>query len=291
MTDQTKPLSPRHERFVLEFLRDGNATQAYIRAGYAPRSAQPSASRLLRDPRIAAAVADGRERLAEALTVDVTRLAQEYAKIAFANVDDFVCVGEDGRLRIDLDKAGQAQRAGIVELRIASNRNQEQAVTLKLGKLQALAALTRHVELFTKRPEPGLTPEDRQRFEAKIVEHESDWQHALNDLRRLAHERDEAQIALAKAEAKLRVLGSAAPPQEPQKPITKDAAPPEPVPEQAPQAKPAVEPGMPTEPPPEWTPGHLHGRMFWNTDRRPPPGPTYNEVIQKAGKGGFPGQP
>jgi len=291
MTDQTKPLSPRHERFVLEFLRDGNATHAYIRAGYAPRGAQPSASRLLRDPRIAAAIADGRERLAEALTVDVTRLAQEYAKIALANIDDFVSLGEDGNLRIDLTKASQAQRAGIVELKITNNRKAEQQVTLKLGKLQALAALTRHVDLFTKKPEPGLTPEDRARFEAKIAAHESHWQHALNERRRLTHERDEAQIALAKAEAKLKALGSAPSQQEPQQPIAKHGTPPEPVPEQAPAAKPAVEPGMPTEPPPEWTPGHLNGRIFWNTDRRPAPGPTYSEIIEKAGKGGFPEQP
>jgi len=67
MTNDTIPLSPRHERFVAEFLKDGNATQAYIRAGYSPRGAQPSASRLLRDPRIEAAVAAGRQRINQSL--------------------------------------------------------------------------------------------------------------------------------------------------------------------------------------------------------------------------------
>ena len=45
MTD--KCLSLRHQRFVAEYLRDGNATQAYIRAGYSARGAQSCASRLL----------------------------------------------------------------------------------------------------------------------------------------------------------------------------------------------------------------------------------------------------
>ena len=136
MTDQTIPLSARHERFVLEFLKDGNATQAYIRAGYSPRGAQPSASKLLRDVRIAAAVAAGRQRLALALEVSVERLAQEYAKIAFASVADYVSTDADGGLRVDLDKASEAQRAGILELKISNHRNPEQRqVTLKLGKL------------------------------------------------------------------------------------------------------------------------------------------------------------
>ena len=150
MTD--KPLSPRHARFVAEYLKDGNATQAYIRAGYAGRGAQPSASRLLRDARIAAAVAAGRQRIAQALAFDAERVAQEYAKIAFASVADYVTTGDDGRLRIDLDKADQAQRAGIIELTVRNHSKQVQQVRLKLGKLQALAALAKQLGVAAAKP-------------------------------------------------------------------------------------------------------------------------------------------
>ncbi|MBX3501545.1 MAG: terminase small subunit [Alphaproteobacteria bacterium] len=143
----TTRLSPRHERFVLEFLKDGNATQAYVRAGYSPRGAQPSASRLLRDPRIEAAIAAGRARMAQALEVDVTRLARECARIAFASIEDFISIDETGHPRIDLMKATQAQCAAIVELKVSNHGKQEQTVTLKLGKLQALSMLTRQVGL------------------------------------------------------------------------------------------------------------------------------------------------
>src|SRR5260221_14532478 len=102
MSDHTTPLSPRHERFVAEFLKDGNATQAYIRAGYAPRGAQPSASRLLRDPRIEGPVAAGRQRLAQALELSVERIAQEYAKIAYANIGDYGSTDAQGRIRLHL---------------------------------------------------------------------------------------------------------------------------------------------------------------------------------------------
>ena len=59
------------------------------------------------------------------------------------------------------------------------------------------------------------------------------------------------------------------------------------VPEEPP--KPAVMPGMPTEPPPDCTPGHLNDKIFWNIDRRPPPGPSWNDIIRRAAPGGFPG--
>jgi len=291
MTNDTISLSPRHERFVAEFLKDGNATQAYIRAGYSPRGAQPSASRLLRDPRVEAAVAAGRQRITQSLEVDVQRIVSEYAKIAFASIDDFVSLDENGRLRIDLTKAGQAQRDGILELRIASNRNQEQTVTLKLGKLQALAALVKQFGVLVEKTAPGLTPADRLRYQEHCAAYERALDHREEEKRQL-------QRQLAEARAELEAIRTPSSPTGIENPNPsifpirryKEQPPAAAAPEPAPVAKPAVEPGMPTEPPPEWTPGHLHGRMFWNTDRKPPPGPTYNDVIQKAGKGGFPGR-
>jgi len=97
-------------------------------------------------------------------------VAQEYARIAFAPVD----------AELDHGKALQATRL----------------------KLQALAALTRHLDLFTEKPEPGLTPEDRERYEARLAAHERNWQHSLESMRKLERERDEARIALDEAKRK-----------------------------------------------------------------------------------------
>jgi hypothetical protein len=87
-------------------------------------------------------------------------VAQEYAKIAFANVADFVSVDEDGRLRIDLEKASQAQQAGIIELRVSTHSKQEQRVILKLGKLQALAALAKQLGGLAAKPKPEESLDD-----------------------------------------------------------------------------------------------------------------------------------
>ncbi|MFC1551159.1 terminase small subunit [Candidatus Latescibacterota bacterium] len=40
-------MTPKQERFVWEYLKDLNATQAAIRTGYSPKSARKQGSRLL----------------------------------------------------------------------------------------------------------------------------------------------------------------------------------------------------------------------------------------------------
>jgi phage terminase small subunit len=58
-------LTPKQQRFVEEYLVDLNATQAAIRAGYAPKSAFVQGSRLLSNAKVAQAVSDGRAKQAE----------------------------------------------------------------------------------------------------------------------------------------------------------------------------------------------------------------------------------
>ena len=68
-----KPLTPRQQRFVAEYLVDLNASQAYIRAGYAHNSVNAvtaSSSALLANRKIAAEVA--KRQLEVATNSDIT---------------------------------------------------------------------------------------------------------------------------------------------------------------------------------------------------------------------------
>lgn len=67
-----RPLTPKQQRFVEEYLVDLNGTQAAIRAGYSSRGADVAAIRLLADARIAALVAKVRAETSArtAITVD-----------------------------------------------------------------------------------------------------------------------------------------------------------------------------------------------------------------------------
>lgn len=55
-------MSPKQERFVQEYLKDSNGTQAAIRAGYSPRTADQQASRLLTKVKVAQAVKAKQEK-------------------------------------------------------------------------------------------------------------------------------------------------------------------------------------------------------------------------------------
>src|SRR5438309_11602101 len=58
-------LSTRQAIFATEYLVDGNATRAAIRAGYSSRSARAQGSRLLTVPQVAAVIREGEERRRE----------------------------------------------------------------------------------------------------------------------------------------------------------------------------------------------------------------------------------
>ena len=63
-----KPLTERQQRFADYYIELGNATEAYRRAGYSPKGADVSASKLLVNPRVRARI-DSRLAEAEAARV------------------------------------------------------------------------------------------------------------------------------------------------------------------------------------------------------------------------------
>ena len=76
------PLAPKRQRFVAEYLKDLNATQAAIRTGYSPRSAEVTGCRLLRDAKVSQAIAAGRERLGERAELSAAKVLEDLTRIA-----------------------------------------------------------------------------------------------------------------------------------------------------------------------------------------------------------------
>ena len=59
------PLTPKNGRFVKEYLVDLNGTQAAIRAGYSPKTANEQAARLLANVSVRKVIDEGEERKAK----------------------------------------------------------------------------------------------------------------------------------------------------------------------------------------------------------------------------------
>ena len=78
-------VTEKQKRFVAEYLRQPNGTQAAIRAGYGEKNAASAASRLLRDPQIRQALQGIVEVYGGVEPEDVLR---ELRSVAFAGASD-----------------------------------------------------------------------------------------------------------------------------------------------------------------------------------------------------------
>lgn len=78
-------LTNKQRVFVAEYLKDLNATQAAIRAGYSRKSAALTGSENLRKPYIAALVKEAMDARAERTRVDQDKVVKELAKLGFSD--------------------------------------------------------------------------------------------------------------------------------------------------------------------------------------------------------------
>lgn len=79
-------MNARRRRFVAEYVKDLNATQAAIRAGYAPNSAGRHADRLVKNGEIAEAIRDAQAELLARLRVDAEWLLRRLVELAEADI-------------------------------------------------------------------------------------------------------------------------------------------------------------------------------------------------------------
>ncbi len=76
-------LTPKKAIFIAEYSLHGNGTHAAVKAGVPEASAHVTASRWLKDPKIAAAIDEQRERLAAKLELTSERVLREVMRMAY----------------------------------------------------------------------------------------------------------------------------------------------------------------------------------------------------------------
>jgi phage terminase small subunit len=149
---------PTHKqlRFVDEYLVDLNATQAAIRAGYSPRSARSGGPLLLKNPAVARAVAERQSRIANHLFVSAERVVVEYARLAFADMRDYMRFAQNGDVLLDWSAMPEDATKAILEVtqdvytegRGGAQREVKRTKFKLHDKRGALDALAKHLGLF-----------------------------------------------------------------------------------------------------------------------------------------------
>ncbi len=152
-------LTNKQKRFVDEYLVDLNATQAAIRAGYSERAANSTGPRLLKKPAVAAAVCERQARISDHLFVSAERVVVEYARLAFADMRDYMHFAENGDVLLDWSAMPEDATKAIVEITqdvyMEGRGNAQREVKRTRFKLHdkraALDALAKHLGLFRER--------------------------------------------------------------------------------------------------------------------------------------------
>jgi phage terminase small subunit len=151
----------RHERFAQALAAGRTARAAYIEAGYTSTgsAADSSASKLLRNHKVAARVDELKAEAAKASSVAATQILDEMCHLGMANILDYLTIGADGLPRVDFSKMTRQQAAALTEITIdeftdgtGDDARPVRRVRFKLAdKRAALVDLGRYFGLFKQK--------------------------------------------------------------------------------------------------------------------------------------------
>jgi phage terminase small subunit len=147
-------LTPKQTRFVDEYLRDLNATQAAVRAGYSPSSAAEIGYENLRKPQIARAISEAFKARGERTRVSQDQVVREIAKSGFATILDVAEWTTDGvRFKgsdeIPPEAAGAIKSVKSVTTTLEDGTIRVTREIVLHDKIRALELLGRHLGIFT----------------------------------------------------------------------------------------------------------------------------------------------
>jgi len=144
-------LTPKQARFVQEYLIDLNATQAAIRAGYAPTYANRQANQLLDIPRLAEAVARAKGARAKRTEITQDMVLKELGKIAFGDQRGVMEWGADGVTLRESSELTDDEAAMVAE--VAETKTKDGgSIRLKTNdKVGALQLVGKHLGMFADR--------------------------------------------------------------------------------------------------------------------------------------------
>lgn len=144
-------LSEQEETFCYHFYKSKNATQAALKAGYGSHYAYNAAYHILNKPRIKEFLRAIQAGACEEIFVDTLDIIRMWAKIAFADMNDYVVVSGGG---VMLKGSNQTDGQVITEVKEGKD-----GITIKMAdKMKALDRLSSYLRIL---------PEDQAK-EAKL---------------------------------------------------------------------------------------------------------------------------
>lgn len=143
-------LTAKQKKFVEEYLIDLNATQAAIRAGYSPETAEQIGYQQLQKTSVKNEIDKAMAERSRRTGINQDRVLRELAKIAFVNPGDVINFDE-ATVKSD---AKEDDLAAIASVKIKNIPTEDGEITereIKLcDKLKALDLLGKHLGIYDK---------------------------------------------------------------------------------------------------------------------------------------------
>lgn len=136
-------LTEKQRFFVKEYLIDFNATRAAIAAGYSEDTAYSIASENLKKPEIQEALKEEIDERAKRVGITQDIIIRELAKIAFADINDFVEYTPDGHIVLKPSE----KIDGTVLQEVSETRFGNKKIKLH-DKMKALELLGKHLGMY-----------------------------------------------------------------------------------------------------------------------------------------------
>lgn len=150
-------LPAKQQKFADEYLIDLNATQAAIRAGYSPRTANEQGSRLLANVNIRAYIDAKMAEHSKRTGVNQERIIRELARIAFVDPTELVDV-DDATVREDATKDDKAAIASVkVKTRPGEYGEEVEREVRFADKIKALELLGKRFGMWIDKQQVDVT--------------------------------------------------------------------------------------------------------------------------------------
>lgn len=165
-TSQPRPLTPKQQRFVDEYIVDLNGTQAAIRAGYSAKTAEHQASRMLGYAQVSTAIAAAKVARSEKTGIDAEWVLRRLAGEATADLADLY--DDHGNLKSVHDwpmvwRTGLVVGMETVTERSGSGEDVEYSTVRKLklqDRIKQVELIGKHVDVRAFRDQVGVSAPD-----------------------------------------------------------------------------------------------------------------------------------
>lgn len=163
-------LTDKQERFCLEYLKDLNATQSAIRAGYSEKTANEQGARLMSDPNILKRLSELKEERNKKLEADADYILKRLIEIDKLDISDIL--DELGNIK-PVNKWSEAWKRSIQSLDIQVKTEDDINVYIKKirlpDKLKNLELLGKHIDVSAFKDRLELTGKDGEALTINIT--------------------------------------------------------------------------------------------------------------------------